>query len=759
MRAWPAALVTARQGLRRRRRRAVTTGVGIALAATMLSAGVVVAYGLGTGFSRASREAGLPDILVRFNDTSAQEVAARIRALPDVSRYSLRLEITNVAIGFRGRRVPNAVAEVLDSPGRYDGYAVVAGRNLPDRGSDVLIERAFAAAWAIRIGDQVYLPGLGAERVVGFAEGPDDVGYPLAAPRFYLSRAALEARFGRELNPHVDLAEIWLRNPAYVNEVLAQARGTSFGLKDIQFATAGGLRILIDQAAGIVIDLLVALSVIALVTAGVLLAASARAEVQRRLGAIGVRRAVGETQGQVALASGLEGLLVAVPACSVGIAIGVLATYPASSRLLMLLNEPPPGWRLLVPVGAAWLTGMLLPALGAAWPAWRAAGAPVVGLLRGGDVSLPRARRSRVRFSGLGLLGARLVAARRARLVATVVTLGLSAAFVLLMLALASELTGLETDPGALGKKYQLTAVLPASSASEVRRISGVAAVAPRYEVEAADSFELGETIDVIAYPGNHVRFEAPALDSGRRLRGSGEAEVGAGLADALGLSPGSVLALALPGGAELRLRVSGVVSSLDHDGRVAYIPAAALLRDDPSAPEELAVVVRSLGDEASVSAALTRLGAEPTTAEGATERGVPLVNVLRTILQAVAIVDGLVCLYALVQAVGLTVFERRRTLAVLRATGGGSGAVARVLTGAVLALVVPAAVLGVALERWVFGPALSRLAENYAVLSLGAGQAEVLAVVLGLLVAAGVAVGWATREAAGESVVEGLAG
>ena len=45
---------------------------------------------------------------------------------------------------------------------------------------------------------------------------------------------------------------------------------------------------LLDQAAGIVIDLLVALSLIALATAGAMLAASAHAEVQRRLRTIGV---------------------------------------------------------------------------------------------------------------------------------------------------------------------------------------------------------------------------------------------------------------------------------------------------------------------------------------------------------------------------------------------------------------------------------------------------------------------------------------
>lgn len=730
----------------------------------MLSAAVVISYGLGTGFDRAAHAAGLPTIIVRFRDTGESKVAAKITALPDVARYALRLEVTQARFAYGRHSTGTGVVEVLNRPGVDQGYAVVAGHNLGARGNDVLVERGVAAAWGIKLGDTLQLQYLGAEKVVGFAEGPDDVGYPLAAARIYLSRPALDAKLGRERFPQVNLADIWLQNPAYVNEVLTQARSESFGLKGVQFVTSAGIRILLDQAAGIVIDLLVALSVIALVTAGVLLAASARAEVQRRLGAIGVRRAIGETQLQVGLAQGLEGLLVALPAGTIGVAAGVTATYGPSSRLLLLLNEPPPGWGVWWVIALAWLGAVLVPALGAAWPAWRAAGGPIVGLLRGGDLAgrgrSGRRRRARpARISGLGMLGAKLVGARRARLAATVVTLGLSAGFVLLMLALASELSTLETDPGALGKRYQLTAVLPPSAVPIVRRIPGVAAAAPRYALVAADSFELGETIDVIAYPGNHVVFEAPPLVSGRRLRGLRETEVGAGLADALGLTEGSVLALELPNGSEARFIVSGIVSSLQDDGRVAYVPAAGLLRADPNVGETLAVVVAPSGNAAAVDSALARLGGEPAVAAGATERGAPLVDVLRTILRAVAIVDGLVCVYALIQACALTVFERRRTLAVLRACGAGGLAVARVLVGAVLMLVVPAAIVGVALERWVFGPALSRLAENYATLPLQAGLPQVAAVLAGLGVAALLAVAWVSRDAARESVVEGLAG
>jgi hypothetical protein len=382
-----------------------------------------------------------------------------------------------------------------------------------------------------------------------------------------------------------------------------------------------------------------------------------------------------------------------------------------------------------------------------------------VALLRGAE--LTRGSRGGLRAPALGragltVLGARLAGARRMRLIATAVALGFSTAFVLLMLALASALNSLETDPRALGKRYQLTASAPASSVAHIRSIPGVQAAAPRYETEAVDSYSLGETINVIAYPGDHTVFEAPPLVSGRRLHGRRQAEVGLGLAQALGLAPGSTLAIQLESGHELRLRVAGVVSSLEHDGRVAYVPAAALLAADPaaSADEQLAVRLRPGANAAAVSAAL---GPSATPATGAVARGVPLVAVLRAILRAVAVVDGLVCLYALIQACALTVQERRRTLSVVRAFGAGGSAVRRLLIGAVVALVVPAAALGILVERFVLGPVLARLAVSYVALSLDASLLEIALVVAGLAIAGAVAVVWVGRQTTRESVIAGL--
>ena len=747
-----AALAEARYGVRVRRRRSLLTALGIALAAAMLSAAIVVSDGLGRGFDRAARAAQLPDIIVRFNSEPTDRIAQRIESLPDVAAFSLRQEVTNVDVSTGDHFSSRSSVEVV-GPGRR-GYAIVAGHEMSDRRfGEVVVERGLAADWGIRLGGTLDIAGLGPQRVVGFSESPDNVSFPLAVPRVYISEAALVRRFGAPPDPQVDLAQIWLRDPRYLNEVLVQARAISYGLQGLQFVTRSGVRVLLSQAAGIVIDLLVALSVIALVTAAVMLASSARAEVQRRLRAIGVRRAVGAPRGHLALTQALEAMLIAAPAATLGVVAGTLATYSPTGRLLMLLNEPAPGLALLAPLAAGWAASIAIPVVAGAWPAWRAAGRPPVALLGGGE--LARGASSLPLPPGLTSLGVRLVAARRMRWLATATALGFSAAFVLLMLALASALGALETDPAALGKRYQLTAQLPASAAARVRRIPGVQSVAPRYTEQALDSFSLDETIDVIAYPGTETaKFEAPPVVSGHTIRGPRQAVVGAGLADALGLAPGATLAIQLASGNELRLRVVGVVSSLDHEGRVAYVPSAALLAGDPNAPEELAVRLRPGASAAAVS---NELGSSAAAATGAIGRGAPLVDTLRSILRAIAIVDGLVCLYALIQACALTVQERRRTVSVLRAFGGGATAVRRLLAGAVVALVIPAALLGIVLERVVLGPAMSRLAASYATLPLEASGLEILVVLGGLAVAGAATVFWVARQATRETVVAGL--
>jgi hypothetical protein len=783
------ALREAWAAVRAGRARAVPRALGTGLAAAMLALAATVGYDLHTGFARAARAAHLPDVIARFDGLPESEVAARVAALPDVAAYALREEVTRVPLAAGAHAASDGVVEVL-GPGPR-GYAVVAGRDVSGAQGGVVVEAGLARAWDLAPGAMLDVAGLGPQRVRGLARAPDNVAYPLAAPRVYLTRAALarDTTPTRPVpDPVVNEAEIWLRDPAELDAVLVQARTTAYGLHDLSILTRAGVRVVIDEAAGIVIALLAALSLVALLTATAMLAASARAEVQRRLRAIGVRRVLGAAPAHVAVVSALETALLAAPAAAAGVAAGALAGAGPADRLLALLNEAPPGAALALPLAGCFALAVSLPTALAAWPAWRAAGGSPVALLRGAelrrrqrgaprrDVLLPRRRAG----GGMVRLGARLAVARRVRAATTIAALAACAAFVLLMLALATELGALESDPAALGRRYQLTASLPAAAAPRVRALPGVQAVAPRYEVSALDSFSLGEVIDVIAYPGDQATFEDPPVLAGDGMPaypgedrvgghpilahpgGHPTADVGEGLAQVLGLGVGSTLALALPTGRELRVRVAGVVSSLQRDGRVAYVPAAALLAADPGAPEQLAVRVAPGASAAAVAARIDAL--TPARRAAAAPRGLAsgggsaLVAALQALLRAVAAVDALVCVYTLGQALALTASERRVAIAVLRACGAGAGSLRALLAGAALAVAVPAAVAAVALERVVLGPALARLAAGYATLELGADAAEVALLGAGLALLAGAAVVWVAARATAGPVTRGLA-
>jgi hypothetical protein len=732
-------------------RRARLAFAGVLLAGAMAGAAVTVAYSLATGFDRAARAADLPDVIVRFRGESEQEIDRIVAALPNVAGRAYRFEVNGVGVGSAGGSSEKGALELVD--GRRRGYAIVAGRDVDGRPNEAVIERGVANAWHVGVGDEIQVGRLGTLRVAGIAVSPDNVAFPLAsAPRVYVSRAWLERENGRRLP--VDQALIWAVDPHRVDVLLQQARATSTQIQGVRFITRSGVRVLIDSAAGIVIALLIAFSIVALGAAATMLAATTAADVQRRLPALGVQRTIGFSRARIAAEHAWRAGRTGTVAAVLGVAIGAIAVRGAAGRLLEALNEQPPGWVLLGPLAATLAVVVAVVAAAAAWPAWRATARPPVALLRGAE--LAGARRLRL-GGGFTALGARLALARRGRAAATVAVLAVSGSVVLLMLGLASLVAALRDDPGSVGKRYDLTARLPADRAADVRALPGVADAAPRYVVEGADSFALGEPVKVVAFPGDHARFEDPPIDSGRRLRANDEAEVGVGLAQALGIGVGSTLAVQLPSGGEARFRVVGTVRALDDNGRVAYVRPPRLLAADPGADPQVVVKLARGADRAAVGRRLAALGAQPVAVGGATTRNGAFLGTLAALLRAVAIVDALVCLYALVQALGLVARERRPTLALLRATGAEGATVGAVLAGAALAVALPAAVLALALERLVLAPLVAHLAAGYADLGpqSSAGQA---AIALGGLALLGVvAAAYVARRATAEPPVEGL--
>lgn len=766
--------------LRAGRRRVALAAVGVLLAAAMAGAAVLTGYGLHTGWDRAADQADLPDVIARFGEQDPRVVAARLRALPNVEAMALRSEIEPIHLHAAGGVSQRAAVQLVDLTARR-GYVIVEGRDLSaSRDGEAVLERGVARAWGVRVGDRIRVGRrLGpSTRVVGIAVGPDNVAFPLAAvPRVYVARDWIARRFGAPVGAlAVSQALVWTRDPSRTDVTLREARATAFGIRDLRFVTRAGVRVLIDQAAGIVVALLVAFSLVALGAAGVMLAAQAAADVQRQLPALGVRRALGFTPGRAAVERGVAAGLVGLVAGGLGVLGGAVAVSGPSRELLFALNEQPPGSAVVPWLVLTWLAVAALVAAAAFWPAWRAARRPVVALLRGAELAGPPGRRRAGAAAPAGAappassppaaasgvlaffrLGARLALARRGRAAAAIAVLAASGAVVLLMLGLASLVTALRDDPGSVGKRYALTARGISDRVGEVRALPGVADAAPRYVVRGADSYALGEPVKLVALPGDHTRFEDPPLADGRRLRGPGEAEIGEGLANALGVRPGGTLAVQLPRGGEVRFRVVGTVRALDDSGRVAYIRPDRLTAADPSLVPEVVVKLDPGASKTAVSRELTRLGAEPATVGGATTRSGAFLDTLAALLRAVAVLDALVCLYALAQALALTARERRPTLALLRATGAPASVIRRVLVGAAVVLTIPAVGLAWAIEHWLLAPLVGRLAAGYADLDAGATGAQVAGVASGALLVALVAALLVSRRAVAEPPVAGL--
>jgi len=742
--------------LRGRRRRVLTAAALTAAAGLAVGVAGTVGYSLATGYDRAATRTDQPDVLGRFAPQRLSVLRERLERLPNVERISYRLEVNRVSLAANGQSKRNGAVHVV-RPGRR-GYVVVAGRDLGSRAGETLVERGVANEWDLGIGDSIDVGGLGSLRIAGIALSVDNVAFPLATvPRIYVTEAEIARRFGPDDDPGVNLALVWLADSSRLDVTLASARPAVFGLRTEQLLTRRAVRQVIDQAAGIVIALLAVFGLVACACAGVMLAAASAAEVRRRAPALGVQRALGASRRQVVGGEALDAVLVAAPAAALGLGVGALAATGPTAHLLGFLNEVAPGSALLGPLAGAFAGLVAVAAAGAAWPAWRLNRRPVSALLRGGDLCAGPARRRRARSGGLVGLGAHFAFARRGRWTSTVSALAVAGAAMLLVLAVADLLVSLRDDPGTLGRRYALTVPGEQSDAAPIARIPGVAAAAQRSTVQAADSFSLTEPLRVIAYPGDHVPFEAPPLAEGRRLASDSEVEVGLGLADALGLRPGRELAIQPAGSGELRFRVVGIVRALENDGRVVYARTARLRDADPSLGGPIAVRLESGADRGEVVRRLNQAGFQSSATGGATPRNRSFLGVLAAVLRAVALAIGLVCLAAILQTLALTTRDRRRALAVLRATGAPPAAVAAVLAGTAAALVVPAVVLAVALQRLLLGPIVAELAASYATLPLGVGATGILLVGGGLIAIGAVAVLVVTRSAVREPVAAGI--
>jgi predicted lysophospholipase L1 biosynthesis ABC-type transport system permease subunit len=710
---------------------------GIAAAAAMIGAAVTVAYNLDGGFARAADEADMPDVIVHFDQRDAGLIASRVHALPNLAAASLQLEQRPELLSAPGR--PQVTSgDVLATLGARHPYKIVSGRDLPGGLGEVVIERGLAAQLHLAVGDRIDVgpPSRAIQaRVVGIAVAPDNVAFPYASgARVWMPYPDVQALAGGSGRP-VNTALLWVRDRSQLEVTLEQARAAVFGLTGLNFVTRQGVGVLVDGAAGIVIALLVAVSLGALLGAFVMIAATARAEVQRRLEAIALVRALGASTRSIVAAAIVEAWLIAVPAAVLGLAAGAVAANSAVVAVLHALDQFPRGAAVLAPLAGCFAALLALVAAAAAWPTWRACRAPVAPALR--DAELPATPRGAPVPAGTFGLGMRMALARPVRTVATVVVMAGSIAVALLLVGLAAELQRLENDPSAISKHYQLTTHSSTLALQQIRHLPGVAAAGQRFSSSVADSFQLGESFELVAYCGDRLRFEDPPLAAGNRATLPQQAEVGQGLSDPLGLVPGSTLAVQFGDGDEARFHVTGIVRTLDNDGRVVYVQPG---RDICSFRGGQTVIqLKSGADPNRVEQELRLAGHRAAAAAGVTTRNAGFLGVIADLLRTVAVIDGLVCVYVLAQMLGLVALERRGTVGLMRAVGAAPAQIATMFLGAATVVVGLAFPLAVVVERLLLGPRTAALAASYATVPLGAGTLE-LVVSLGAVIVIAVA-------------------
>ena len=513
-------------------------------------------------------------------------------------------------------------------------------------------------------------------------------------PRASTSRERTIARdSGSRRSPN--LALLWLDDPARADVTLAQARAVV--VRPGQAALRHPRRasqVLIDQAAGIVIALLVAFALVALVAAGTMLArrrarggpaarcrrsaSSARsgftpARVVARPGA--PRRRSSRARGRPRRARGS-------------------ARSPSRARRGRCWPRSTSSRRagaLLAAAGARLARGRRARRRAAAtWPAWRAARRPparaaarrraarraaapgaggrrAAGLLAGAR----RAGWSPARGAARGAWPARGRRDDRAS----------APAVVLLMLALASLLVRLRDDPGdASASATQLTVHAGAGPAARDRgdprrrrrRRSATRSTPP---TRSGSASRCGSS----PTRGDHTRFEAPPLADGPADRGpTARRRSGTGSPTRSGCGRARTLAVAAPErrGAALAGRRHRPRARARRPPRLGARGHAARRRAPGSQP---GVVVRLEpgADRAAVDRGAARRSARAP--RRGRRRDAPATPAFlgvarRRCCAAVALAVGLVCLYALVQALAMTARERRGAVAAAaRAAAAGA--------------------------------------------------------------------------------------
>ena len=671
-------------------------------------------------------------------DAVDDRLLAAVRRNPDVAEAEARRAVRGRIHGPAGWR--NLVLFVVDDYRniRVSTLTPEAGAWPPGPG-EILLERdAFGVAGA-RIGDTVVVRtehGAGVPmRVAGRVH---DVGQAQARMENlvygYATRDTLAA-LGEErfLDQMKVLVATGRRNPAHIARVAAEIRREIEGLggvvRSVDIPTPGEH----PHAAimGMLMLAMAAFGLFALGLSGVLVVNLMAAVMTAQVRAVGIMKAIGGTRLAIASIYLRQAALLGGAAVAAGVPAGVLGSRILSRSMAVFLNFDIPSFSI-----PAWIyllvaaVGILVPVAAASWPVLRGSAVPVRAALD--DFGVSRAAfgvsefdRRLANVGGLArplLLSIRNGFRRRGRTALTIGTF--AAAGVFFMAALNVRGSLIRTLDGLFeGRKFDLSVHLASLSPGEavdraVRRTPGIRRAEPWIIVEG--TLGSGGSVGASGAAGPHSgggsrmhgggdgataadRFTLVALPPETRLlawrivqgRGLAAGETGTMVAnESLAAKDPRVRVGAVvtfrTGPAETAWRIVGIARE-PLSPAVGYVPKSFFDGFHPGLTNDLRLALEGADSrsidrvkdalESNLAAEGVRVAASGSKAESrfGLDQHMRMIYVF---LVVVSCLLGGVGALGVATTMSLSVIERRREIAVMRATGATPPAVAAILVG-----------------------------------------------------------------------------
>jgi putative ABC transport system permease protein len=647
----------------------------VVVAAAGITAGLGQQKGAASQWRDAIARSNGADVAIYGNDRAA---LAQVAADPAVSQASAPVPIsndTNIVVGSERVRLP--LRGLV--PSVPVGHPLIAaGRNLdPSATDEIVLERSFALAKAIHVGDTVTVIGSGGPvqlRVVGQTIDTIDCFYPQCGSQFgWVSPSTVDRLQPAIADPRVYLLLLKLHDRNAVGSFASAAferyRDALVGVNDWKDTEGDALAFNNVFAAFLSI-----FAVVLLVAAGLVVLSSVMARVLARYREIGILKAVGLTPRGVSTLILGEHVAMAAGGVIVGFVIGCLLAPSMALRMAQVLGRT----GLSFPLSSLVVTLVVVEVLVAGatvLPAWRAGRIPTSRAITQGAAP-PRLGASRLASlasrAHLGppvVSGVKDATARPLRTVLTVATLVVTVIAVVVTFGFQRTVDRLGKDPAVLGDPYDVAVVPQGASRSQIeasladgRVSSWFTATSRRGSIGGGDTFQVRALGGDVAHSGFVVR-------SGRMLRDPTDVLVGYGLLRHYGLHVGDRITMTV-GGVPLPFNVVGWYSETEDSGEIAQITIDALHRAEPSAVGDVVYVrLHRPSDQRAVHDLLVaRLG------DGArVEIASADTSDLDAFRAAFFVVTLLVLAVGLVNLVATTLLgirERIRDLAVLKAVG-----------------------------------------------------------------------------------------